>query len=301
MVSLIIPVDDGVSSQIFQMPVSTLVLVLIAIVSIAIPLAFYLLRSFALYKMAKTENINKAYFAFIPFLWTYIAGKIAGTPVYFGKIVKKFPLWLCIFYTVSEGIALIFNFLVYAPVLGYLLQGGELLYVVDVTNSVINSLEGAYEFYPLAINLFVPSGNFINVPYATYEFIQIANVISYVMIPIDVAVVVLTITMYSGVFKKYWPLHYFSGIIFSIFGLFPIFAFVVRKNQPVDYNKFMRERFARQYGYYNPYASQQNNPYNQYNNANPNANKENPFNEFSEKKEKAEDPFSEFNNDKDEK
>ncbi len=303
MVNLIVPIEDGGSLQLFEMPVSTALIVIIGLISVAIPITFYLLRSFALYKMAKTENMAKAYLCFIPFLWTYIAGKIAGTPVYFGKPIKKFALLFCIFFTISELTTLIYELLIYLPVFGYMLQGGELLYVTEVSSSVANVLSGSYHYYLLAPNFFVPNENFINVSYATYAFLNVIDVISLALIPVDLIAVVFSITMYSGVFKKYWPLHYFSGIIFSIFGLFPIFAFVVRKNKPVDFNRFMRERFAR-YNAYNPYQNPYQNPYNNpYNNVNPNQapNSENPFSEFKEKKDTTEDPFNEFNNDKEEK
>lgn len=277
------------------MPVPMVYLIIFALISVAIPVTLYLLRSFALYKMAKTENLNKAYFAFIPFLWTYIAGKIAGTPLLMGKPIKKFALLLLIFFSVSEITSLIYELLIYIPVLGYILQGGEVVYAAELSNSVANELylEG-YQQYLLAPNLFVLNKNFINVPYAKDAFIYAMDITSFALLPVDIISIALSITMYVGVFKKYWPLHYTSAVIFSVFGLFPIFAFIVRKNQPVDYNKFMRERFAR-YTTYSPY----NNPYN----ATPtqNTNNDNPFNEFTEKKEKAEDPFSEFNNDKDEK
>jgi hypothetical protein len=280
MVSIVVPIAENGSLQFYQLPLSTTALVIGSIILLAIPLALYLLRSFALYKMAKTENLNNAYFAFIPFLWAYIAGKIAGTPVYFGKPIKKFALIFCIVLTVSEATTLILDALIYVPIIGYALQGGELLYVTEVTSSVVSALNG-YTYYPLAVNFFVPNTSYINVPYATYQFIEVLNVISWVLALVDLAVTVLSITMYVGVFKKYWPLHYMSAVIFSVFGLFPIFAFVVRKNKPVDFNQFIRERYARYGAYSNPYANPYNNPYN-----NPNATQT----------ETPTDPFPEFNN-----
>ena len=66
----------------------------------AITLAFYLLRSFGLYALAKRQEIKCAWIAFIPFAWFYVACKLVGESRFFNKPIAK----LAIFFTIIVGL-----------------------------------------------------------------------------------------------------------------------------------------------------------------------------------------------------
>ena len=93
--------------------------------------------------------------------------------------------------------------------------------------------------------------------------------------------------MYIALFRRYFPKHFVIATVLSVLWswIFPIFLFVVRKNKPVNYNDFLRERYNRMYyGHYN----------NPVNNGNPNygSQPESPFEGFEDKdKEDPGDPF----------
>ena len=57
---------------------------------LAVIIAFYVLRSIGLYKMAENSGVKNAWFAFIPFGWIFTAGKIIGTAKIFGRPFKNF-------------------------------------------------------------------------------------------------------------------------------------------------------------------------------------------------------------------
>ena len=120
----------------------------------------------------------------------------------------------------------------------------------------------------------------------------IASVLSFVEI-------FVTVTLYFNLFRKYWPARHAVAAILSIFGLFPVFAFVIRNKQPVDYQAWARARYNA-YMANNPYARPNfmnggQNPY--ANNQNTNAT-ETPFEELN-KTDSSADPFEEFSDKKD--
>ena len=92
----------------------------------------------------------------------------------------------------------------------------------------------------------------------------------------------ITVTLYFNLFKKYWPERHAVAAILSIFGLFPVFVFVIRNKQPVDYQAWARARYNA-YMANNPYArpnfmNGQQNPFG----ANQNADAS-PFKDFENK------------------
>ena len=58
-------------------------------VIMAIVIAFYLLRSFGVYKVSKRQQLKCLWLAFIPVGWLLLFTKVAGDIVFFGKRIKN--------------------------------------------------------------------------------------------------------------------------------------------------------------------------------------------------------------------
>ena len=64
-----------------EVPIGMILTVLIT--SLIIPLAFYVLRSIGLYKLAKRKNLKCAFMAFIPCVWIYVACRLVAESKFF--------------------------------------------------------------------------------------------------------------------------------------------------------------------------------------------------------------------------
>lgn len=264
--------SDGLS-------VSGLVIALLFIV------AFYLLRAFGLYVMAKRnedEKIRKdSYLAFIPFFWVFIAAKLAGNISLFGSRSKSIALIIAILFTVSGIVDLAYNVYCYYPLIKYFLQGNTVyINLLDYTSGFSYYFDDRFVLeYDLGISL---SDGLINA----------LTIISNIFYLLKYIAEIGMVFIYIEIFRKYWPKHVWAGSIFSIFGLFPIFVFAVRKNNPVKYSEYI----------YNQYRS----TYDNINNLNNERNNDDPFSDFNKtqnydfnnKNSSDDDPFSEFNDDK---
>jgi len=266
-------------------------------VALAITALFYVLRSIGLYVMAKRQNLKYAYIAWIPFAWVFIAGKLSKTANIFGFRIKNFALFLTIFFSVSQGISLIFMLVQYVPLAGYLLQcasRGETALIGYAMSDQIVFKPEYYNQYQLMSGVYV--GTNFTFTYAPWiiKTLQIMNIVTLV---VDIVYMVLLYTMYFNLFRTYWPQHYFSAFLFSIFGLFPIFVFAFRKKDPINYEEFVKARYgdymARRGQYYNdPFMDGQGgqNGYNE-----PNSRNQDPFGEFENSKSQSNsEPFSEY-------
>ncbi len=270
--------------------VSTGLIVTIAVIVLAVYVALYLLRSFGLYTLAKRRNMDKLYLAFIPILWIYTASKLAGHVTFFGARIKKFALWATIVIGISMTLNFVYNLLMYFPLIGYFLQGGEVF--------VISSAEAI----PTGAVPYVFDGTFyvrgISYPYElTSGIATMFNIMMVVNYLLDILQILIFINIYMGIFKKYWTKHVFAGTILSVFGFFGIVIFAVRKHNEVNFDEYMR---AKMY-----YANGMNNPnvYNEereraYREEQRQARQNDPFAEFLRESEKEpEDPFGEFEED----
>ena len=85
---------------------------------IAIVLAFYALRSIAVFVMAKKRNVNNAWIAFLPCVWFYTACKIVGDTKFFGKTFNQLAWVFTAVFTISKVLVFAYNFIVYLPVVG---------------------------------------------------------------------------------------------------------------------------------------------------------------------------------------
>lgn len=217
-----------------QFPPSLLIVAIC--IGLAISLVFYLLRSFGLYTMAKKENLKSPYLAFIPIAWIYTATKLAGKVTFFGRKFKNFAGFALAVFAVAEIIVLFVNLVVYVPVVGYYLQGGEITFAM-----ASKGLPGDLIEYPLTTGLYLKN-NFD--PYYTHTWIiSIASVCSFLYNLFEIAEIIVLVMVYTGLFRRYWPEHSLLGCLFSIFGIFPIMVFAVRKREPVNYDEYMRAKF----------------------------------------------------------
>ena len=274
-------------------------------VVVAILLAMYLLRSFGVYKLAKTKQVKNPWLAFIPLAWSFTIGKVVDdTAVFFGRRIKKFATWFCVIFSVSNLLAIAYFVIVYGPLIGYFLQGyghSEMgIWIIqneEIASELIQN-NNLTEYGFLGMGVFLPAGTFI-FPYGPGFKIPfyILQILSNIM---DLVNIVFEITMFTAVFRKFWPRQMWSATIFSIFGLFPIFVFVIRNKQEVKPEDLFRNAYG------NPY----NNPYANTTNQNTGASKSEPFSEFgggsnsdpfgefsSNKNQNDDEPFSEFGDD----
>ena len=279
---------------------------LILVLIFAVYLAIYLLRSIGLYVLAKRQGVNKAYLAWIPGVWLFVVCKLLGNARIFNQPVQSLAVLMCVVFSISEFLTFVYGFLLYFPLVEYAVFGGQNLYIGTYSqfgNSLISyiSLDNTTaifvekQIYPFGLNI------------STLD--KILDGVSTVSLLFDLASIFITVSLYFALFRKYWPQHYMLVSLLSIFlGLFPIFAFVIRKKNPVDFNEYMRSRYG---AYQNPYRNPYGNPYgnnygNNYGNgygssygapSRPSIPQEpdSPFEEFEDKKNrKPKEPFEEF-------
>ncbi|MCQ2387962.1 MAG: hypothetical protein MJ066_05930 [Clostridia bacterium] len=268
--------------------------ILIAVLFAIFTIGFYLLRSFGLYnlaKHAKEKKIkSKAYLSFIPCVWVYIAGKLAGKITLFGKEMKSYALTLSIVFTIGELAMIAFNAICYAPVAIHYLNGG----MIFINNSSTVNAGNVY-FFNDAISFDVAI-----TPYGDMN--KMASILSIMSTVSDILILVsdiMLIFVYAGLFKRYWPLHQTGASILSVLGLFPIMIFIIRKKKPINYQEFLRQRYQSMYGNQNPNNFYNGNP-NPYQNPYQNGENANPFEDFDKQENRGKDvdPFDEFSDKK---
>jgi hypothetical protein len=265
-----------------------------ASIYLAISLAFYSLRSIGLYVLAKRQNVKHAFIAWIPMIWLYTACKLVGKARFFNKPIEKLAIILTIIFAINNFLILVADVLNYYPLIVNLLTS------YDVGSWVLGypPVEMVKEYVFIAdlpaLGGVYYNGQIIN-PYGVGGSLVIDNilmVISYLSTPLSIVSIVIEITVYMGLFRKFWPQHYVLASLLSIFlSLFAPFVFAIRKKQPVNYVDYLRSRY--QYPPNHPYGNQ----YGQYNGSARQAPPQTPFEEFAEKGEKDPgDPFEEFDN-----
>jgi hypothetical protein len=250
---------------------------------IAITLAFYVLRSIGLYVMAKMQNFNFKWMAFVPCVWIYVACRLVGESRFFNTTFKKLAVIATVIFGVGQLIQFVFNFILYFPVIGNLLAGGEVVFNM-AEESTITYLEPIVSGFPF----FVESNPYTQLG-ITKEFLYaILNVLDLSSSLFSLASTIILISIYVCLFKKYWPQHFILVPVLSWMGIFAPLVFAVRNKEPIDYNEYMKQRYNGWYVNGNPYANRHN-PYSQQRSSNE------PFDEFGDKKDKEPgNPFSEF-------
>ena len=269
-------------------------------VSLAVMLAFYLLRSFGLYSLAKKNNVDKSGLAFVPFFWMYIACKLIKQGKFFNKPFTQLALILALVFTAAEVVSLAIQIISYFPLFEYVFIYKETIYLsVDELASV-----PGYTAYMEGSGILVKE-DFIPYGQALALMNSVLSILSLLSTILSIAGTIVEVFVYINLFKTYWPQNYTLASILSIFiGLFPILVFIIRKKKAIDFNEYVRSAYGARYGApYNPYNSYNpyNNPYGQRGGqqdqgktwgGDSSGRPEEPYANF-----KPEEPFSEFNND----
>ncbi len=264
----------------------------ITCVTLAFYLALFVLRGIGLFVMAKKREIKGKALAFVPFLWVYVMAKLIGRAFFFGKEFKGFAVTVTVLATVVELLTLAINFLGLFPLIGYYLNGG------DVVISLIEnpSFSKPMVEYPFLSNVFVAKehtlGGFV-MPYANvFSVIKAMDVLGMIGDILGFVYMLATIFIYIYLFKKYWPRHFLLGVVLSflVTPAFPIIIFCLRKKEPMTYEEYLRSIGVRVYNPYTANTNQTNNGQNPYNTPKETS----PFEDFPDGNKTPEEPFSEF-------
>lgn len=237
-----------------------------------IQLAFYILRSVGLFTLGKKNKLKTAWMAWIPLVWIYPAFRLLGNGSVMGMPVKSVALIGTILFALGEGLAFAYSFIQYFSYIGYYLQGGEI----------------TLKYYGEGMEIVTKNDFFNPFPSVYVGYMRAISVVSSLL---SIVNVVITVTLYINLFKRFWPQYFIFAAVFSALGLFGPFVFAIRKKEPIKYEDYLRSRYGGMY-YGGPYG----NPY-YGRNPNPNEPKppENPFEEFAGRGEKDPgDPFAEF-------
>lgn len=289
-------------------------IIAILCVVLAIIAGLYLLRSFGIYTLAKRQQIDKAYLAWIPCAWIYTLCKIIGKVKTFNTTFKKLALIFMIIFIVAQVFTVTYNVFAYYPLVGNLIIGGRNVYMVLGDTGAVErfvSMNSGYTEYWTADG-FIYDSSFVW-PYSpSFEQVVrlIVKILSFASLILDVAVIVITVDIYIALFKKFWPQHYVLASVLSFFGLFPIMVFLIRKKDAINYEEYMRARASMYYYGRPPYGTPYGSPYNNSQAQRPpehpfpdfaergEVDPGDPFEEFSDKKNNSENnPFSEFDKD----
>ncbi len=171
------------------------------ILVIGFAVAFYVLKSIGVYKLAKNHGIDKAFMAWIPFAWIYLLCLLVKEFLFFGTPYGKIALPICIIFSVYGGLTVVYYAFAFLPEVIYLVSGREVFY----TNLVITLLE------------------------------KLGLLISL----LSIVKVVVEINLYIVLFRKFWPQYYIIASVMSFFGLFPIFVFVIRNKIAMSFEQYV--------------------------------------------------------------
>ncbi len=272
-------------------------LLIAAIVSVCVGLAFFILQGFALYCMAKRRGIGRRYLAFIPFANILLMGRLAGETTFFGQKIKRAGLYAMIAQIIATAITVL-----------YIVAEIHLHYRNCI---VYEEVDGVLESFRPYWNEGANGTKFEKFLYDYYDsFSYLLNMIFGLLFEILMLIILMSM------FKKYNPEGYIWMTVVVL--IVPIarcvILFVFRNRRAVDYQAYMRakqdaymRRYQQYYGQggYNPYGG--GSPYggsnyggypsNQGQQNMPSPQREEPFSEFGSNK-KPEEPFGEFSSDK---
>lgn len=216
------------------------VLIASAIIGVVLWLGVFVLQGFGLLAMAKKQNLEKSWMAFVPFVNILYMGKIAGDCKIFGQKVKNVGV-----------IAMIAQILATLATIAFL--AAEMYLYLEVGNPQLDAMGMPY---------WTGLTGFEGVVSVVYDygvyFLSIIQLVCGILLYIIVA----------EICKRY---AYKAHFILSFLVLFVpisrfIILFVIRNNEPFDYEEMLRRRqnFYAQQQQYNPYNSYNpyNNPYN---------------------------------------
>ena len=265
--------------------VPKLSLIIAAVVALSLLLTFYLFRSIGLYTLAKANDVKRPWIAFIPAVWMFTACELIGeSSGFFGWTYKKLALTFGILFSICAAVSLLDRVLSYYPLISYAAQTGAnaRVYLVGSYSSDFSASRGI-PVYPynsaFCVEGFVAAyPDWLN---GVLSGIKILGVFT------SVVSLVITVSVYFSLFRKFWPEHYILASLLSILlSLFPIFVFAVRNRQPVDYGEYMREKYRAFYSarYGRPPENRDEQPFGEFKSGNgENKPSDDPFEEFSDK------------------
>ena len=234
-------------------------LIVALIASLALPITFYVLRSIGIFSLAKRGGVKHAWLAWLPCVWLFVACKLIKETKIFGSTFGKMALIFTIVFALSQLLYYINEFFVYFPIVGNILHNKSNVYIVlEQTNLLPNNVS-AYKF----ISGVYVDNSFVYPYKDLFAIARTMTIISYVSMIFELASLIITISLYINLFRKYWPSQFVLVSILSIMGLFGVFAFIIRKKQPINYADYVRSRYASYYGGqgYGPYGGPHNGPY----------------------------------------
>ncbi len=262
--------------------------------SLILPIALYVLRSIGLYTLARRRNIKHAILAVFPCVWLYIVCQLVREVRFFKTTIGKLAVLFTVLFSLSQVLALAIEFFNYFPLVGNFLAGREIV-ICSATQAEGLALS-EYAFLPgSGIWVYNSGVNKFVSPYGEFEylFLILYDVVYYLSLPLEIACIVLEVTVLMNLFRKFWPQRFIFAFIMSVFlGLSGLFIFLIRNKEPVNYNDYIRAQYQ-QYGPYG-YSYGPRGPYNPYANRN-NSQPKSPFEDYADPKDKEpEDPFSDY-------
>ena len=201
--------------------------------ALGIYLVLLIFGGIGLNKLAKKQGLKHRFMAFLPFVNTYYAGKLAGETQFFGQKMKRVGLYAMLSEIAYVALQI---FVLVATVISYFPQ----YLTLEVTDNVLIGQPNA------------------DLPSWVEPSITYGGLVAYL---VWFFVLIFFCVLYIAFFRKYYArgpilLAFLSSIL--PFRGFTIFA--VRNNAPVDYNDYIRRRtqaYMRGNGPYGP----QNGPY----------------------------------------
>ncbi len=277
-----------VTASSFSSADNGLIYLIIAIVSaLALPITFYVLRSIGLFLLAKKGKVKHAWLAWLPCVWFYVACKLIKEIKIFGSTFGKMAVVFTVVFALAQILFFVNDFLAYFPIVGNIILNKSNVYVVLEETSLLPNNVREYAF----LGGFYVDGSFIYPYKDVFAVGRIMTAISYVSMIFDLASLIISISLYINLFRKYWPAHFLLVAILSAMGLFGVMVFVIRNKQPINYADYVRSRYASYYGS----QGGPNGPYGYYGGQSAPRQPEEPFSEYQDPKDKKpEDPFSDF-------
>lgn len=197
-------------------------------------LVMLVMGGFGLYKMAARRGIKYKWRAFVPFANSYLLGEIAGDRcTFFGARLKLIKVWL----TISEVFAALVGCFVFFCYI--VLYSG---YYENV-RSIAESRYG-YSYYVWAVDDMTVTQKVFY-----YGSLNCYGKVYYLF---ELVYYLFFVTAIMNVFRRYAPAQSTMFTMLSIF--FPIeniFVFAISGNKEVDYNAYIRARYARYRNRYN--------------------------------------------------
>ncbi len=212
------------------------------VIGLAIWISFFILQGVGLYTMAKRRGIKKRFLAFVPLANIYYMGKLAGECVVFGHKMKRAGLYAMIAQILTTLAALAF---VFSEWYLYVFQGAPIIYEENLL--VMPQWEGLTGFASFVEGVYGYSG-------ALYSLLGLVSQI-------------LLVILMMGLLQKYSPKNYriLAVVSFMFAPARFIIVFVLRKNNPVNFEEYLRRQreayFRRQQQYYGNYGNPYGNPY----------------------------------------